>query len=559
LIGPKPEWARPDGGEAGLHPSNVHDTPYSVGAVNFTGDTPAILGPDGPSLGGFACPVTIVSGERWKVGQLRPGDTVRLVPVTEATTAGLRPGALSNRPKDAEASPAEPSGHRGIRGIPTLLPSALDGPDGDDGVLARRPATDTAPEVVHRRGADDNILVEYGPMSLDLALRMRVHTLAAHLAEHRPPGLLDITPGVRSLHLHTDPDVLPLRTLLGLLKEAEDALPPSGELTVPSRAVHLPLSFDDPAVGEAIERYTASVRDDAPWNPSNIEFIRRINGLDSVADVRRAVFDAEYLVLGLGDVYLGAPAATPLDPRHRLVTTKYNPARTWTQEATVGIGGAYLCIYGMESPGGYQLIGRTVPIWGGLRPQSYFADGIPWLLRFFDRIIWHPVSPGELLDIRADLAAGRTGLDIGEGTFSLAAHEAFLRENAGSIAAFRARQAAAFEAERQAWEAAGEFEDRTDAPGSRPALGNQFTDLPPLPPGARLVDAPLSSLVWKIEAKPGTRVEAGQPLIVLEAMKMEVVVRAPAAGVVADVLVSPGQHIDAGAPLASVLAAEAAA
>ncbi len=537
LIGPKPQWARADGGEAGLHPSNVHDTPYSVGAVNFTGDTPAILGPDGPSLGGFACPVTIVSGERWKAGQLRPGDTVRLVPVTEAAAAARR--------------------------APALIGHLADGPDGDDGVLARRPATGRgtsqalaarkdAPEVVYRRGADDNILVEYGPMALDLSLRMRVHTLAAHLAEHRPPGLIDITPGVRSLHLHADPDVLPLRTLLGLLQEAEDVLPPAGELTVPSRAVHLPLSFDDPTVGEAIARYTASVRDDAPWNPSNIEFIRRINGLDSVDEVRRAVFDAEYLVLGLGDVYLGAPAATPLDPRHRLVTTKYNPARTWTPEAGVGIGGAYLCIYGMESPGGYQLIGRTVPIWGGLRPQGYFDDGLPWLLRFFDRIIWHPVSPEELLDIRADLAAGRAGLDIGAGEFSLGAHEAFLTENAASIAAFRARQAAAFEAERQAWQAAGEFEDRADAPPA-PAVV-----VPPLPPGARLVDAPLSSLVWRIEAKPGTRVAKGQPLVVLEAMKMEVVVRAPAAGVVADVLVSPGQHIAAGAPLTSVIGEEAA-
>ena len=70
-----------------------------------------------------------------------------------------------------------------------------------------------------------------------------------------------------------------------------------------------------------------------------------------VDDVHRIVFDASYLVLGLGDVYLGAPVATPLDPRHRLVTTKYNPARTWTPENAVGIGGAYLCIYGMEGPG----------------------------------------------------------------------------------------------------------------------------------------------------------------------------------------------------------------
>src|SRR6202008_3656307 len=66
LVGPKPRWARADGGEAGLHPSNIHDTPYSVGAVDYTGDMPVLLGPDGPSLGGFVCPATIISTERWK-------------------------------------------------------------------------------------------------------------------------------------------------------------------------------------------------------------------------------------------------------------------------------------------------------------------------------------------------------------------------------------------------------------------------------------------------------------------------------------------------------------
>ena len=113
----------------------------------------------------------------------------------------------------------------------------------------------------------------------------------------------------------------------------------------------------------AIRKYMQSVRPDAPWCPSNIEFIRRINGLASIDDVHRIVFDANYLVLGLGDVYLGAPVATPVDPRHRLVTTKYNPARTWTPENAVGIGGAYMCVYGMEGPGGYQFVGRTLQMW----------------------------------------------------------------------------------------------------------------------------------------------------------------------------------------------------
>ena len=62
LIGPRPQWARTDGGEAGLHPSNIHDNAYAVGAIDFTGDMPIILGPDGPSLGGFVCPAVVASG-----------------------------------------------------------------------------------------------------------------------------------------------------------------------------------------------------------------------------------------------------------------------------------------------------------------------------------------------------------------------------------------------------------------------------------------------------------------------------------------------------------------
>ena len=149
-------------------------------------------------------------------------------------------------------------------------------------------------------------------------------------------------------------------------------LTPLQDVTVPSRIVHLPLSWDDPSTQEATRKYMQPVREDAPWCPDNIEFIRRINGLDTRQDVYDVVFNASYVVLGLGDVYLGAPVATPLDPRHRLVTTKYNPARTWTPENAVGIGGAYMCIYGMEGLGGYQFVGRTVQMWNRYNTTASF-------------------------------------------------------------------------------------------------------------------------------------------------------------------------------------------
>lgn len=72
--------------------------------------------------------------------------------------------------------------------------------------------------------------------------------------------------------------------------------------------------------------------------------------------------------------------------RHRLVVPKYNPARTFTPEGAVGLGGAYMCIYPMVSPGGYQLIGRTLPIWNTFGRVKPFSPATPWLLRNFDQV-----------------------------------------------------------------------------------------------------------------------------------------------------------------------------
>jgi biotin-dependent carboxylase-like uncharacterized protein len=77
------EWARKTGGIAGGHPSNILDNSYPVGAVNVNGDLPVILGPDGPTAGGFVVCATVVHADLWKIGQLRPvGDRVRFREVT---------------------------------------------------------------------------------------------------------------------------------------------------------------------------------------------------------------------------------------------------------------------------------------------------------------------------------------------------------------------------------------------------------------------------------------------------------------------------------------------
>lgn len=428
LIGPKPRWARTDGGEAGLHPSNIHDNAYALGAVDFTGDMPVVLGPDGPSLGGFVCPVVVVAAERWKLGQLKAGDQVRFVRLDHQAA------------REQATAPGK------------ILPTAAR-PE-QDAVLHRLKGNASAPAVCYRRAGDEYLLIEYGPLVLDLGLRMRVYALETALRARALNGIVDLTAGIRSLQVHYDPTIVSEADLLTLLIAAEAVLPDADDLVVPSRTVHLPLSWDDPATRKAIDIYMRTVNKNAPWCPSNLEFIRRVNGLDSIDDVQRVVFNAEYLVLGLGDVYLGAPVATPVDPRHRLVTTKYNPARTWTPENAVGIGGAYMCVYGMEGPGGYQFVGRTVQMWNSWRATADFAKGTPWLLRQFDRIRFYPVSAEELLRLREEFPRGRLKLRIEDGEFSLVKYRRFLADNDREITAFTKKRDAAFAAERGRWQQA---------------------------------------------------------------------------------------------------------
>ncbi len=525
LVGPKPEWARRDGGEAGLHPSNIHDNAYAIGAVDFTGDMPIILGPDGPSLGGFVCPFTVIAADRWKIGQLAPDDRVRFVPV-----------AIEDAIAAAAAPPTQ--ARVGIRAsaIADLSP-----------ILAELPATETRPRTTYRQQGDRNILVEYGEIVLDIELRIRIHALMQALEGQDLTGVIDITPGIRSLQLHFDGAALDQSGALKALMQAEEAMGDLADFEAPSRTVHLPLSWRDPATQETIDKYIAAVRDDAPWCPDNIEFIRRINGLPDTKAVEDLIFDASYLVLGLGDVYLGAPVATPVDPRHRLVTTKYNPARTWTPPNVVGIGGAYMCIYGMEGPGGYQLFGRTIQVWNTHRQTDAFTEGKPWLLRFFDQIRFFPVSAEELADWRRDFPHGRRSIAIEETTFRLADYRAFLAENAASIAAFEQARTAAFDAERAAWQASGEFDRVSELLGADSGAGDAAAI--EVPEGADLIEAPFGGSVWKLLVSPGDAVEKGEVIAVIEAMKMECPFEAPATGTVEAVYIAESQSLAPGAPM----------
>ncbi|EME00520.1 biotin carboxylase, partial [Stutzerimonas stutzeri NF13] len=393
--------------------------------------------------------------------------------------------------------------------------------------------------LVARLAGDTHLLLEIGQPELDLVLRFRGHALMQALEAKQLDGVIDLTPGIRSLQVHYQPETLPLDDLLETVTGLWGAVCAAQDLKVPSRIVHLPLSWDDPACTLAIEKYMTTVRKDAPWCPSNLEFIRRINDLPNLDEVYRTVFEASYLVMGLGDVYLGAPVATPLDPRHRLVTTKYNPARTWTAENSVGIGGAYMCVYGMEGPGGYQFVGRTLQMWNRYRAVEAFG-GQPWLLRFFDQIRFFPVSAEELLEIRRDFPLGRYPLRIEDTELCLSDYQQFLAREADSIEAFRSQQRAAFDAERQRWIESGQAHFESEEVAAD--LGEDT----PLGAGEHGIESHIAGNLWQVSVAEGDRVEPGDVLVILESMKMEIPLTAPVAGLVREVRVQPGSPVRAG-------------
>ena len=549
LIGPKPEWVRDSGGEAGLHPSNIHDNPYAIGAVDFTGDMPVILGPDGPSLGGFVCPVTIIEADLWQLGQLKAGDKVRFAPVSiDAARQLAKAKNLECAVLGSQLVPPMDGGNavsrreRRLPGDPaaSLIASKL-APTPADWLISPI-VLDLGQDdkrLVARLSGDTHLLLEIGAPELDLVLRFRGHALMQALEAMQLNGVIDLTPGIRSLQVHYQPETLALNDLLGIVAGEWDAVCATQDLKVPSRIVHLPLSWDDPACQLAIDKYMTTVRKDAPWCPSNLEFIRRINDLPNLDEVYRTVFDASYLVMGLGDVYLGAPVATPLDPRHRLVTTKYNPARTWTAENSVGIGGAYMCVYGMEGPGGYQFVGRTLQMWNRYREVAAF-NGKPWLLRFFDQIRFYPVGAEELLQIRRDFPLGRYQLRIEDSELKLADYQDFLAKEAVGIDAFRTQQRGAFDAERQRWIESGQA--HFDSEEVAPELGEDA----PLGHGQHSIDSHIAGNLWQVQVSEGDRVQAGDVLVILESMKMEIPLLAPRAGVVREVRVQPGSAVRAG-------------
>ncbi|RDW81168.1 putative Allophanate hydrolase [Aspergillus mulundensis] len=520
LSGPRAEWARETGGDAGLHPSNIHDSPYPVGGISFTGDEAVVLTADGPSLGGFVVFATVVEAELWKFGQMLPGDRLYLRPISLETAQ-----ALSQEWKQS---------------IDTLTQLPLDFGRNNKPSWVENPVLreirEAGRRIVCRQAGDRALLLDFGHED-NFNLRQTFHILS-FIEQHRIapiPNVQELTPGVRSIHVQLEAS-FSLSHVLDSLVSHEVSLGLQLRSRLPSRVVQMPLAFDDEKSRKAITRYTSTIRSSAPYLPSNVEFLQRLNGLASPEQVGENLHTATFLVLGLGDVYQGSPCAVPLDPRHRLLGTKYNPSRSFTPRGAVGVAGQYLCIYATDSPGGYQLVGRTVPIWNEYRERersSKLNSQNPWLFSLLDQITFYPVAE-KILDAAEEQGTVSELVKITHTELDLEQYEQWLSDNGESIAAVRTERAEAvrkaeffeellkpYQPTNATSEARGGFHDTT---GER-------------------VKAPFPGRCFRCAVEEGDQVEAGDTLIWIESNKMEVKISTPVSGKCVKLLVAEGDVV----------------
>ncbi|CCE65509.1 hypothetical protein TPHA_0L01560 [Tetrapisispora phaffii CBS 4417] len=534
LVGPKPKWSRSNGGEAGLHPSNIHDYVYPIGAINFTGDEPVIITCDGPSLGGFVCPAVVVEAELWKVGQLKPGDTVNFIPVSYYKARTLMK-VLNNNLYSFDR-------HDYVKRYQTNV-KELELPTFENPILSvLQINSNIIPFITYRQAGDRYILIEYGENKLDLNYNYRIYCLINKTLQYKVSGIIEMSQGIRSILVEFDCELISQDKIVAMLKAYELEIPFENNWTVPSRKFRLPLAFEDSKTLNCVKRYQETIRSSASWLPNNVDFIARVNKITS-CDVKDMMYSTSFMVLGLGDVYLGSPCAIALDPRHRLLGSKYNPARTFTERGAVGLGGMYMCIYAANSPGGYQLTGRTIPIWDTSLLSKQLKKH--WMLSPFDQIEFFHVSE-ELLDYYVEnFDNGHYEIDIEETSFSHETYCHWLNVNENSINDHAAKQQKAISGLISEMTAT-ETEELKNADYKKLANTSNYNET------TEILCSEYCGRLWKVLVNTGDYVEKGDTVVIIESMKTELTIVTQTSGKILEIMPNVGNLINPGDPIVAI-------
>ncbi|ODV89739.1 hypothetical protein CANCADRAFT_143246 [Tortispora caseinolytica NRRL Y-17796] len=523
LDGPKPKFSRTGGGDGGRHPSNILEYGYPNCGLSFTGDSAILFGVDGATLSGFICVAVPVESDWWKFGQAKPGDILRFTPTSRVAAIQLKQKRASWNNYIATLPSAE-----NPKSFNDDAYSNVE-VDGTSSIMYSRPAGNGLPFVEYRRCGESMILVDFGILefdllnngrqyAMDLALQKLPESSKAKKAIYRVECLSG------SLNVCFDPLKIDVREMLEQLMHIENDLPPSRELKIPSRIFHFPMVFDHSALRACIERYIKTQRPHAPYLPNNIEYLMKTSAIETFEEFKTFVIDQPQVVTAVSFL-CALPLYVQVDPRKRFMCAKYNPARTFTPAGCLATGSLTNSIYSVDSPGGYQMWGMTLPgsCWNTFSRLEGFPAGQPWLMNLYDQIMFYEVTEEELNFLNEQLITGRYTIKYEETVFDFSAYADLVESTKEEVADLRARQnkacesVIALDAEDYAlWEKEKE-ESKLSKSSEEGSLANN--------PNAIKVASPMNASVWKIQVKPGDKVTRDTVLMILEAMKMEIPVR----------------------------------
>ena len=218
------------------------------------------------------------------------------------------------------------------------------------------------------------VSVELGE-EISAEVNTRVRALEYVIQQKAPPGIVEMVPSYRSLLVYYDPAVVGYDALCGQLAAlAEQA---TSAATPPARDVELPCCYDA-ELGLDLETAARQLR-------------------LSVDELVRLHTGATWVVYFIGFTP-GLPYMT--GGPERLTIPRLDSPRTNVPAGSVGIGGVQCCVYSVESPGGFRILGRT-PL------RLYDPDATdPVLLRPGDHVRFRPIDRHEFDDLAARVAAG---------------------------------------------------------------------------------------------------------------------------------------------------------
>ena len=283
LIGPKPTWARSDGGEGGSHPSNVIEYGYPVGTLNWTGDDPCLFPVDAPDFGGFVSSTTIPKAEFWRLGQMKAGNKLRFKRISydDAITKRQEVEAFLDA---IEACCKALSGFDMVKALEYgELPRSHNTMQWDLAIIHRIPEKGNQPLVNYRQGADDFILIDYGHGSFDLNYRCRAVALYRKLQELKGDVSFEqstLHTGMacgNSLCLYYDALKVGREKMMACLLELENELGDLSEARFPSRRYRLPITFGSQKQKQSLQRYMETQRPYASYLPDTVDFVAKNN------------------------------------------------------------------------------------------------------------------------------------------------------------------------------------------------------------------------------------------------------------------------------------------